>query len=45
MTWTYKCGNNGPILPEVPDDVKITKEEYKEKSTFSRAECVLPPYN
>ena len=29
MPYSYKLGNNGPHLPEVPDNVKITREEYK----------------
>ncbi len=41
MTYTYKLGNNGPLLPEVPSDVKIKKEEYKEGGTFSKEEWWL----
>ena len=41
MPYSYKLGNNGPHLPEVPDNVKITKEEYKEGGTFSQEEWSL----
>ena len=33
MPYSYKLGYNGPHLPEVPDKVEITKEEYKPAGT------------
>ena len=29
MPYWYKLGNDGSLLPEVPDEVKIKKEEFK----------------
>jgi len=41
MPYTYKLGNNGPLLPAVPDKVKIKKEEFKAGGAFSKDEWQL----
>ena len=41
MPYSYKLGNNGPLLPAVPDETKIKKEEFKEGGVFSKDEWRL----
>ena len=40
MSYTYKCGNNGPTL-QVDDKIKITKEEFKKGGVFSSDTWVI----
>ena len=41
MPYSYKLGNDGPHLPEVPDNVTIKGEVYKKGGAFSNAKWEL----